>query len=215
MKNILFILIACLMVTMVNAAPAGDTINKRDVMVRFYSQQKRNAEMGEKFLAAVKAGDVQTLGELESLAKDPSYLMATDKFGNNAFHLAKDATVVQAVARSIRNLYKDDFPAKILALRNQPNDSGVIPAVQAVFDLRPGKFFVLLEQTDLQQNILKVKSMSKGGALEVAASVEQEKVVAGVQLADGFTAADFARANRSVEGMDKVVAYFANNAPYL
>lgn len=215
MKNILFILIACLMVTMVKAAPTAEMVNKRDVMVRFYSLQKRNAEMGEKFLAAVKAGDVQTLGELESLAKDPSYLMATDKFGNNAFHLAKDASTLQAVARSIRNLYKNEFPAKILTLKNQTNDSGVIPAVQAVFDLRPGKFFVLLEQTDLQQNILKVKSMSKGGALDVAVSVEQDKVVAGVQLADGFTVADFARANRSVEGMDKVLAYLAEYAPYL
>lgn len=215
MKNILFILIACLLVTMVKAAPAADVVNKRDVMVRFYNQQKQTLEMGEKFLAAVKTGDVQTLGELEVVAKDPSYLMATDKFGNNAFHLAKDASTLQAVARSIRNLYKNEFPAKILALKNQTNDSGVIPAVQSVFDLHPGKFFILLEQTDLQQDIMKVKSLRRGGALAVVAPVEQDKVLAAVQLADGFTAADFARANRSVEGMEKVVAYFAEYAPYL
>lgn len=218
MKNILFILIACLMVTLVKAAPAvdnGGMINKRDLMVRFYSQQKRNIEIGEKFLSAVKKGDVKTIEEMETLAKNPAYLMARDKFGNNAFHLAKDASTLQAVARSIRNLYKDDFPAKILALKNQPNVSGVIPAVQAVFDLSPDKFFVLLEQSDLQLAILKAKSMSAGGALEVAAAVEQGKVRDGMQLADGFTAADFARANRNIEGMDKVVAYFADNTPYL
>lgn len=215
MKNILFILIACLLVTMASAAPATSTVDKREVMVQMYSLQKYNAEMSDKFLEAVKKGDVKAIRELETAAKNPSYLMATDKFGNNAFHLAKDAPTVQAVARSVRSLYKNEFPAKILVLKNQTNHSGVIPAVQAVFDLRPDKFFVLLERTDLQQDILKVKSLNKGGALAVAAHVGQEKVVAAVQLADGFTAASFARNNRQVKGMDKVVAYFTENAPYL
>ncbi len=216
MKNILFILIACLMVTMVKAAPNADTsFSRRAFLVQFYNQQKVSAEMGESFLNAVKKGDIQAIGELETRTNNGSYLMATDKFGNNAFHLAKDASTVQAIARSIRNLYKDEFPSKILALKNQANESGAIPAVQAVFDLRPGKFFVLLDKSNLQQDILKVKSLRKGGALNVAAAVEQDKVVAGLQLVDGFTAADFARANRQVEGMDKVVAFFAEYTPYL
>lgn len=235
MKNILLILIACLMVTMVKAAPnmdtsmynknyqaMGDAVSKvnsakakRAFWVEVYSTYKHQVEMSEKFLEAVKKGDVETIGSLEAQAKNPSYLMATDKFGNNAFHLAKDIHTVQAIARSIRNLYKDEFPGKILALKNQTNDSGVIPAVQAIFDLRPAHFFVLLEQTDLKQDILKVKSISRGGALAVAADAKQDKVLAGVQLADGFTAVDFARANRQVQGMDEVVAYFAENAPYL
>lgn len=216
MKNILFILIACLMVTMVKAAPNAETsFSRRAFLIQFYNQQKQTAELGEAFLASVKKGDVQSLAELEARAKDGSYLMATDKFGNNAFHLAKDAVTVQAVARSIRHLYKDNFPNKILALKNQTNESGATPAVQAVLDLRPGKFLVLLDKSDLQQDILKVKSLRKGGALTVAAEAEQAKVVAGVQLADGYTAVDFARANSQVDGMDQVLAFFAENAPYL
>ncbi len=234
MKNILLILIACLMVTMVKAAPnmdaaaykkhqtmgnASSKMNtakaKRAFWVEVYFTYKQQVEMNEKFLDAVKKGDVETIGSLEAQAKNPSYLMATDKFGNNAFHLAKDIHTVQAVARSIRNLYKDEFSGKILALKNQANASGVIPAVQAVFDLRPANFFVLLEQTDLKQDILKVKSLSRGGALAIAADAKQDKVLAGVKLADGFTAVDFARANQQVQGMDEVVAYFAENAPYL
>lgn len=204
------------MVTLVKAAPNTDSgKTKRAVMVEFYTQQKRQAELGEKFLEAVKNGDVEAIRTLETQAKKPSYLLATDKFGNNAFHLAKDADTVQAVARSIRNLYKDEFPAKILSLKNQTNDSGVNPAVQAVFDLRPGKFFILLEQSDLERDILEVKSISTGGALSVAAMAKQPKVVAQVQLAEGFTAAGFARANQDVKGMDKVAAYFTENAPYL
>lgn len=217
MKNILFILIACLMVTLVKAAPAAQPgqFSKRDVMVKLYAQQKHNAEMGEKFLEAVKKGDAQTISELERDANSPVYLMATDKFGNNAFHLAKDPSTIQAVARSIRNLYKKDFPGKIRDLKNQPNHSGVIPAVQAIFDFRPENFFILLKQSDFEGIILKTKSLNKGGAISAAVGVEKEKVVNYVQLAEGFTAVDFARNNQNVEGMDKVVAYFAEYTPYL
>lgn len=204
------------MVTVVNAAPTASTVKtKRAVMVEMYAQQKRQAEMNEKFLEAVKKGDVETIGQLETQANNPSYLMATDGFGNNAFHLAKDVYTVQAVARSLRNLYKDEFSAKILTLKNQPNNSGVIPAVQAVFDLHPANFSILLDGSNLERDIAEVKSLSKGGALAVAVSAKQPKVVAQVQLAEGFTAAKFARDNQNVEGMDEVVAFFAENAPYL
>lgn len=216
MKNILFILIACLMVSMVKAAPNTTDINRRDVLLRMYSQQKNNAEMSEKFLEAVKKGDVQAIVQLEAAAENPSYLMATDKFGNNAFHLAKDIYTINAVAHSIRSLYNaKEASDKILTLKNQSNQSGVIPAVQAVFDLRPGNFLKLIEDSELSQAMTEVQRINKGGALSLAASPIRREVVKKVQLAEGFTAASFARNNQHVKGMDKVVAYFAENAPYL
>lgn len=216
MKNILFILIACLLGTMVSAASAETgSVSRRNVMIKLYSQQRRRAEMGEAFLEAVKKGDVQTIRALESRAQDGAYLLAVDKFGNNAFHLAKDAPTLQVVARSIRNLYKQEFPAKIIALKNQPNHSGATPAVQTVLDLKADKFFVLLENSALQESIRRVKSLSKGGALDVAASALAGEVVKQLQIADGFTVVDFARANEQAEGMDKVVSFFNENVPYL
>lgn len=216
MKNILFILIACLLGTMVNAAPAQTgSVSRRNLMIKLYSQQRTRAEMGETFLEAVKKGDVQTISALESRAQDGAYLLAVDKFGNNAFHLAKDAPTLQVVARSIRNLYKKEFPAKIIDLKNQPNHSGATPAVQTVLDLKADKFFVLLENSSLQESIRRVKSLSKGGALDVAASALAGEVVKQLQIADGFTVVDFARANEQVEGMDKVISFFNENVPYL
>ncbi|MGN0025050.1 MAG: hypothetical protein ACI351_06415 [Candidatus Avelusimicrobium sp.] len=216
MKNIFFILIACLLGTMVNAAPAQTgSVSRRDLMIQFYAQQRSRAEMGEKFLTAVKKGDLQTISEMESRAQDGAYLLAVDKFGNNAFHLAKDASTLQVVARSIRKLYQNEFPAKIIDLKNQSNHSGAIPAVQTILDLNPGKFFILLENSSLQESIRRVKSISKGGALDVAASALADEVVKQLQIADGFTVVDFARAHEQVEGMDKVVSFFNENVPYL
>lgn len=225
MKNILFILIACLMVTMVKAAPnhADSTLSRRDLMIKLYTQQRTAAAMSEEFLEAVKKGDTQTIAALESRAQNGAYLLSTDKFGNNAFHLAQDSFTVQAVARSIRRLYKDEFPARINALKNQTNNSGVIPAVQSVLDRKPGKFFVLLEQSKLEQDIRRVKSLNRGGALGVAFSAVQGEVVKSLQLADGYTVVDFARDPQTQAGMDektagemqKVIAYFAENTPYL
>lgn len=206
------------MITSVQAAPNMQTgqSSKRDIMVGIYTQYKRNADMGEQFLSAVKKGDVEAISQLETAAENSSYLTAKDKFGNNAFHLAKDVYTVQAVARSIRHWYSPaDAAALILTLKNETNDSGVIPAVQAVFDLRPANFSILIKDSNLEQDMAGVKKLSKGGALTMVVATKQPNVVAQVQLAEGFTAAGFARANQNVEGMDKVVAYFAENAPYL
>lgn len=216
MKNILFILIAGLLSTMIHAAPAQKgSVSRRDLMIQFYAQQRSRAAMGEKFLTAVKKGDMQTISEFESLAQDGSYLLTVDKFGNNVFHLAKDASTLQVVARSIRKLYQEESLSKIIDLKNQPNQSGATPAVQTLLDLKPEKFFILLESSALQESIQRVKSLSKGGALDVAASALADEVIKQLQIADGFTVVDFVRANEQVEGMDKVVRFFNENVPYL
>lgn len=216
MRNILFILIVCLLGAIVNAEPAQTgSVSRRDLMIKLYTQQRTRTVMGEEFLAAVKKGDVQTISELESRAQSGGYLLAVDKFGNNAFHLAKDASTLQVVARSIRKLYQEESLSKIIDLKNQPNQSGATPAVQTVLDLKPEKFFILLESSALQESIQRVKSLSKGGALDMAASALADEVINQLQIADGFTVVDFARANEQVEGMDKVVRFFNENVPYL
>jgi len=213
MKNILFILMACWMVTPVFAAPYADTAaaGRRAEMVQRYNQKA----LGEQLLSFAKEGDVTSINALAERAKNGSYLMSVDKFGNNAFHLAKDAQTVQAVAAAVRQTYKKDFVAKIGTLRNQRNQSGETPLMAHINYGKADTFFLLYVGSDLQKAVNAVKAVNKGGALDITTEIKKGVVLSLAQDASGRTVAQAARANASADGMQRVINFLTEEAPYL
>lgn len=214
MKNILFILIVCLMVTMVNAAPNGaaSTLSRRDEMIQLYAP--KSASNGpEALLTAAKNGDVARINTLGEQARRADFFLATDKFGNNVFHLAKDAQTIQVIAYWIRQNDKN-FASTISQLRNQRNQFGETPLMAHINYGKADTFMLLYTGSDLEQSVRDANSVNKGGALNAAATIKigiaRSKATSG-----GRTVADAARANIQMPGMDKVVVFFEKHAPYL
>lgn len=213
MKNILFILMACLLVTPVFSAPRADApvMGRRAEMVQRYNQKA----LGEQLLSFAKEGDVASINALAERAKNGSYLMFVDKFGNNAFHLAKDAQTVQAIAAAVRQMYTRNFVEKIGILRNQRNQSGETPLMAHINYGKADTFFLLYVGSDLQKAVNAVKAVNKGGALDITAGIKKGVVVSLAQDASGRNVAQAARANASAEGMDRVIAFLNQEASYL
>lgn len=214
MKNILFILIACLMVTMVKAAPNAVPAaqSRRDAMIRLYSHNK-SSDLKEQLLTAVKTGDVKTLNLLGEQARNGEFFLAKDKFGNNVFHLAKDAQTIQVIAYWIRQ--KDThYASSISLLRNQRNQFDETPLMAHINYGKADTFLLLYTGSDLEKAVRDANAVNKGGALDTAAAIKigiaRTKASSG-----GRTVAEAARANAQMPGMDKVVAFFDQHAPYL
>lgn len=209
MKNILFILIACLLVTFVNAAPAADSPaqSRRDELIQLYTQK-------DQFLTAAKAGDIARLNELGERARGASFFLVTDKFGNNAFHLSKDAQTIQVIAYWIRQC-DNHFTDTISTLRNQRNQFGETPLMTHINYGKTDTFQLLYTGSQLEKAVRDAKSANKGGALSVTAGIKNGIVRSYSQDNSGRSVAEAARANSHVPGMDKIIAFFAKNAPYL
>ena len=77
-------------------------------------------------------------------------------------------------------------------------------------------FFAEIPYTDLYKSIMNIKSkLSAGGIVADVAQTEAAEVVKMSKDNSGRTIAQAARDNASVPGMDKVVAFFNENASYL
>lgn len=76
-----------------------------------------------------RQGDIKTLQTLTSYSQTGNFLSATDKYGNNLFHIAKNADTVQAVSSLIRHYYGAGPKAerKIKQLINTRNHHGETP----------------------------------------------------------------------------------------
>ena len=68
-----------------------------------------------------RQGDVKTLLELAQYPSTGKFLLATDKYGNNLFHVAKNADTVQAVASLIRRYFGAAAARKIAQLVDTRN----------------------------------------------------------------------------------------------
>ena len=78
-------------------------------------------------LKLARQGDVQTLVNLANSPTTGQFLLATDKYGNNLFHVAKNADTVQAVASLLRRFYGARASQKIIQLANARNQLGEAP----------------------------------------------------------------------------------------
>ena len=74
-----------------------------------------------------RQGDIQSLRQAAAYAKDGNFLNIRDSYGNNLFHVAKNADTVQAIASLIRQFYGEKTSKQIATLVNQRNRADETP----------------------------------------------------------------------------------------
>ncbi|MCQ2410607.1 MAG: hypothetical protein MJ053_03720 [Elusimicrobiaceae bacterium] len=206
MKSIFSILLVCVVALSAAAAPASDAVgtSRRDALIKRYTF-KISSE--DDLLKAAEKGYIYAINSVT----DVSLLQATDKFGNNVFHLAKDAVTLQALAAVARRL-DENYLTRLNSLRNQRNYMGETPLLYHVNMGKQGTWKSLYSGTRLQENILAANAVSdRGGALVKTADVRKSLVRQEASDDSGRTVAQAALANN----MSDVVTFFQTNAPYL
>lgn len=228
MKNFLFILAACLMVSLVNAAPAAQPrpqLNKKlQAAVQAAAQRHQGSVDLDKeddfgntpVFAAAQKGDAKAIASYIKSAKSGDFLLKTGKNGNNVFHVARNKDSFLALAYGIRHFYPREYQKHLHLLMNQCNAAGELPVQTQINYGRADMFFAEIPYTDLYKSIMNIKSkLSAGGIVADVAQTEAAEVVKMSKDNSGRTIAQAARDNASVPGMDKVVAFFNENASYL
>ncbi len=98
-----------------------------------------------------RQGNVSTL---QSLAKYPlsgKFLLATDPYGNNILHVAKNADTVQALASLLRHFYGPQAAQKITRLANATNKLGERPLNAQINAAHADTFRPIYAYTALKQ----------------------------------------------------------------
>lgn len=163
------------------------------------------------FLTAAKNGEQEAILRVN----DSSWLLATDKFGNNCFHLAKDTSTLQALAATIRRLSPEQSFSIISQLRNQRNNMGETPLMAHINYGKADTFRLLYEGSELAGAIREAKAVSTGGALLEVAEIKEGVALSFAKDNSGRTVAQAAQANYNYPGMSRVVEFFQREAPYL
>jgi hypothetical protein len=225
MKKILFILLVALIVFGAEIARADAVkLNMRPMLQKeeVRSSLERSvlrADRGEtdkakQFLGWVRTGNLKAIEGIT----DINLFSAKDEYGNNCFHLAKNRMTIQSLAGRIRNLDQQNYRTVISNLRNERNNSGETPLFTLIRygDDVYGAFFLTYMGSDLQLKIQEVQSKDVGGLLsDSAARVAKEEAIALSKDNAGQTIAQAALLNKDKPGMDRVLAFFHENAEYL
>ena len=74
-----------------------------------------------------RQGDTKTLHQIAHSSNAATILGAQDSYGNNLFHVAKNADTVQVIAALIRQAYGTKAPTQITAMVDQKNKLGETP----------------------------------------------------------------------------------------
>lgn len=98
-----------------------------------------------------RQGDVKTLQSLSQYNTDGKFLLATDAYGNNLFHAAKDANTVQAVASLIRRYFGAKAPRQIANLVDERNKLGETPLHAQINAAHSDTFRPLYAYTSLKK----------------------------------------------------------------
>ena len=208
MKKIIFVLLVALFVPAVQAvAIEGQTASRREAMLRRYAPKISSAQA---LLRAAQEGDVSQIATLTQAA----FLLETDKFGNNCFHLAKNADTVQALAAAARRL-EPNYLGVIVRLRNQRNQAGETPLMRHINYGKADTFTLLYEGSELAAAVRDARRVDKGGALSATAEIKKGVAISLSKDGAARTVAQAALANAQAPGMNKVVEFFKKNAPYL
>ncbi len=211
MKKIFILWMFCILAVGVGAT----TLQEKSNLFRARMDQAllvKPINSGDDFLKAARQGDVIAISHMS----DKTFLLATDAYGNNCFHLAKDAATINALAAAIRRLEEEKAPGIIKLLRNQRNYMRETPAMYHINSAKPSTFRLLFKGSDLDLAIEKIKpNLNVSGALTLAVSVEQRSIREESRDKSGRTIAQAAQANQAVPGMSAVVRYFETTAPYL
>ena len=98
-----------------------------------------------------RQGDVKTLQDLAAHSTNGNFLFVTDKYGNNLFHVAKNADTVLAVSSLIRRSYGVKATSKIEQLANSRNKLDETPLHAQVNAAHPDTFRLIYNYTSLKK----------------------------------------------------------------
>ncbi len=101
-------------------------------------------------LRLVRQGDTKTLRQAVQNVSDGSFLLVKDAYGNNIFHVAKDATTVQAVAALVRQFYGPQTAHIIRTLTDEKNRLGETPLMAQINAGHGDTFLPLYAHTTLK-----------------------------------------------------------------
>lgn len=214
MKKILSIFTVGLMMgctSFVFAEEVNISSRRADLVAHYLKKSPARELAVEDFLKMVQEGDVASI----SLIQNISLFSAKDKFGNNCFHLAKNADTLQALARVIRQLSPAKMKDIFTQLRNERNEMGETPLMAHISYGKSDTFFLLYKGSELDTQIKQVLAVDKGGALAQTAQIRKGVVLALSKDAAGRTVAQTALVNADKPGMSRVINFFKTNASYL
>ena len=218
MKKILFILMVVLMVATLNAAPLQEAAQSRraEMIERYLKQRLMTADATAALISASKNGEVEAITSWAGKATQGAALLGTDKFGNNVFHVAKDASTVQALAAAVRTLYKNDYASKIAQLKNHRNKVGETPLMMHIGYGRTDTFYLFYNGSELETAVKNAQAVDKGGLLSDVAQIRKGEVH---RLAQDNSGRNFCQAARDglayYSNLQEVVAFCAQETPYL
>lgn len=206
MKKI-FILFLSVCMVLIGFSPvlSAKETGRREVMLSKYLPIRTEQDL----LQAVANGNLYTLRTLE----DSSLLTATDKFGNNCLHLAKDATTLKVLTERIQ-VVADKGEATLKHLRDQRNHAGETP-LMAHINMGQADTFMLLYQGSSLENSIHQAQQTKQGALRVIFNIKKAIVLENSKDNSGRTVAQAAKANAQAANMQHVIRFFQIEAPYL
>ena len=98
-----------------------------------------------------RQGDVKTLQTLASYSQTGNFLSATDKYGNNLFHVAKNVDTVQVVSSLFRHYYGAKAPLKIKQMANTRNKLDETPLHAQINAAHSDTFRLIYGYTSLKK----------------------------------------------------------------
>ena len=213
MKKLSIFLMVCILAIGAYATPLQTTMHRQSFRARLQAKLAVTPiTSGDDFLKAVSKGDTISIYQVT----DKTFLLATDAYGNNCFHLAKDTATLNVLEMMISRLESKQGKETLGLLRNQRNKMGETPYMYHLNSRHPAMFQQLFEGSNLKRAIENAAKMNiPGSALGLAASSNQTYIWKEARDNSGRTLAQAARANQDVSGMAEVVAYFEKYAPYL
>ena len=102
------------------------------------------------FLKLARQGDVKTLRQAAQTVTSGDFLLVKDSYGNNMFHVAKDASTVHVLAALVRQFYGSQTPQIIHKLADEKNLQGETPLMTQINAAHSDTFRPLYAYTTLK-----------------------------------------------------------------
>ena len=136
--SVLTILVLGLAPAMVHASPISNLEQRISTVVTAQSAQRIEAHFAAKdahgtplIIALARQGNVRGILQAKAAASG-HFLTATDAYGNNVFHAAKNADTVQVLASLIRHFYGGQTPQLLTTLVDAKNLQGETPLMAQI-----------------------------------------------------------------------------------
>lgn len=136
--SLLVTIFTLLAVTLLQAEPISDTLNKRlSVAIEKNASYDKQLTSLDAYgtplvIKLARQGDTERLAKLAQGATHKDFLDAKDKYGNNLFHVAKDPHTIQVIASIIRGFYGANTAQQITRMVDQKNLQGETPLLAQI-----------------------------------------------------------------------------------